>query len=55
VLCLLFNVSVWYVCIYKRAKEREMNIIKNILENDEYSTNLIEKSPPQKQDTHTDR
>jgi hypothetical protein len=42
--------------ITKRAKETEVNAIKNILKNNEYNTNQTEKPPaqPQKQNIHTD-
>jgi hypothetical protein len=40
----------------EKAKDAEMNNIKNILLNNEYGTSLIRKLPPQKekQNTHTD-
>jgi hypothetical protein len=40
--------------ITTRAKETEINTIKNILRSNEYNTDLIEKPPLQKQNILTD-
>jgi hypothetical protein len=45
---------VLYIYVYIKAKETEINIIKNILQNNEYNTNLIKNpSPPRKKTKHT--